>query len=197
MSEVAFRVSSRTTAEIAGVAHDFLQSVNAENLRGPEPLDLARVFEDVLPQRGIQLYPVDEGELPLSEGETRPGIDDSIEIWLRTPYFDALFSRSSKTRRARATGGHELGHASLHLRELRVLRSAPARLALQRAVRTDLRPFEDSEWQAWTFAEALLLPPATVKAMARVSARDLASSFDVSESFAASYLKRFKRLLVR
>ena len=61
--------------------------------------------------------------------------------------------------------------------------------------RTDLKPFRDPEWQAWTFALAFLMPVSVVRRMRHRCPSDLSDAFQVSEELATSFHKRFDGIL--
>lgn len=141
------------------------------------------------------VYPVSADELPDSEAETRAGEGRWLEIWMQVDFYDALFEPNSNTNRARSTLAHEIGHAVLHAVDVRTGRHRPHALALRRVRRSELEPFRDSEWQAHTFAGALLMPRPALRKLKLDNTRALAHEFQVSESFARSHLKRIKRVL--
>ena len=83
-------------------------------------------------------------DMPFKEGETIPGQN---KIRIREDVYNAACDGNG---RARFTVAHEIGHFLLH---------TPNSISLCRMEEdTKLRPFEDPEWQANTFASELLAP---------------------------------------
>jgi hypothetical protein len=195
MTEHGFAVSPRSTASIAEAAEEFLQRSAAEHLSSGCALDLGELVDHRLEREGIAVYPVSLDELPEAEAETRAGEGRWLEIWIRDEFYAALFERDSNTLRARSTLAHEIGHAVLHAAEVRRGRLRPHTLAMRRAPRHELKPYEDSEWQAHTFAGALLLPRPVLRKCDLSDPRALSVQFDVSEAFVRSHLRRVQRIL--
>lgn len=195
MTEHGYAVPPRSTKSIARAAEQFLKRCAPDYLDSGRPLDVAHLVDYGLQERRIMVYPVSANDLPDSEAETRAGEGGWLEIWMREEFYDALFEINVNTNRARSTLAHEIGHAVMHDADVRTGRHRPHVLALRRTPRSQLKPFEDSEWQAHTFAGALLMPrPALGKAdLGNVPA--LADQFMVSEAFVHSHLKRIKRVL--
>ncbi|WP_419161594.1 ImmA/IrrE family metallo-endopeptidase [Candidatus Palauibacter sp.] len=88
-----------------------------------------------------------------------------------------------------------MGHAVLHPREVKLGQEAPEALALQRASRQSLPAFRDSEWQAHTFAGAILVPVATLHTPSDRDTVRLADVYDVSVPLITSHLRRCRKLL--
>jgi Zn-dependent peptidase ImmA (M78 family) len=195
VKEHGYVVQSRTTEAIANAAEEFLRRRMPKNLEDAHALDLAHLVDYGLQSEGILVYPVSTEELPDAEAETRAGEGQWLEIWMREEFYEALFTRNSNTNRARSTLAHEIGHAILHESEVRTGCHQPHVLALRRTLRSNLKPFQDSEWQAHTFAGALLMPRPALRATMLSDIHPLAELFEVSESFASSHLKRIRRLL--
>lgn len=195
MREYGYRVRNRSTSDIALAAEDFLRRHAPDHLDGGGALDLVRLADHELQQAGVQVYPVHSDELPDAEAETRASDGRWIEILVREELYRALYEADANTNRARSTLAHEIGHAILHEPEVRAGRHLPAELALRRAPRNELKPYQDSEWQAHTFAGAVLIPR---PALRKVNAKDegaLAALFGVSEAFVRSHLRRIRRAL--
>ena len=195
MSEFGYAVKPRSTANIVSVAERWLSKMGAENLMDAVPLDLVRLVDRDLERVGITVYPVSEAELPGAEAETHVGPDGRLEIWMREPFYNSLFEPDHRTVRARSTLGHELGHCILHPNEVRLGRYAPRSLALQRASRENLPAYRDSEWQAHTFAGAILAPVSTIKTLDLREPAQLAEAFAVSVPLVESHLRRCRKLL--
>lgn len=106
--------------------------------------------------------------------------------------------------RARFSLPHEFGHVTLHAPELVRLSEIPhPRAALLRGQFDDLPPYRDAEWQANTFAGAMLVPAAGMKLLAEnlgtLSADLVREHFKVSHQCAQIrvevYRKRSAELL--
>ncbi|WP_419936856.1 ImmA/IrrE family metallo-endopeptidase [Candidatus Palauibacter sp.] len=170
-------------------------SLGSRNLTEPSPLDLTWLVDYGLAAAKIAVYAVPEAELPTAEAETRAGPGGWLDIWLRAAFYDSLFERNHRTLRARSTLAHEIGHAVLHPREVKLGQEAPEALSLQRAARQSLPAFRDSEWQAHTFAAAILVPLTTLRTLDGRDPSRLADVYDVSVPLVASHLRRCRELL--
>ena len=195
MNEHGYRVRARSSRQIAEVAEAFLRHIAPEHLQNEAALDLAGLVDHGLPQAGIYVYPVDDEELPRSEAETRAGASGAVDILMRQEFFDAVFTRTSNTNRARSTLAHEIGHAVLHADDIRAGRHQPEEFALRRARRSEIKTYEDAEWQAYMFAGVLLIPRPPLRSADLSNIGLLAHRFDVSEAFVASHLGRVRRIL--
>lgn len=195
MSEHGYRVRPRSAKGIARAAEQFLREHAPEHLAGGGPLDVATLVDHRLQNAGIMVYPVSPDDLPDAEAETRASEGRWVEIWMREEFYDALFQDGTNTNRARSTLAHEIGHAVLHKAEVRTGRELPAALALRRAPRSKLKPYEDSEWQAYMFAGALLMPRPALRQAPLNDQVQLAIQFGVSEAFVRSHLSRIRRVL--
>lgn len=194
MTEHGYRVQPRSTTEVARRAEAFLRRFAPDHLESGAALDMASLVDHGLHEAGIFVYGVEDGDLPDAEAETRATAGPWIDILMRDEFYRALFELNSNTVRARSTLAHEIGHAILHEEEVRTGRHLPHLLALRRAPRRDLRPFEDSEWQAHTFAGALLIPRPVLRTVDH-DITCLADRFTVSEPFVESHLRRIARAL--
>lgn len=189
--EDCVRVPPMGTSQIETIAEAFLAELAPQALQAPQPLDLTRMIDDQLDARGIVVYPASDAELGDREGATRPS--DPIEVLLLDRLWTALFHGGKAESRARSTLAHELGHVVLHVPSIRrSLRYAPRGFTLNRAERGEVRPFEDSEWQAHTFAGAILMPVTTMRMVHNATLHSLAAAYNVSEAFVRSRLRRLK-----
>lgn len=195
MMEHGYQVRPLSMRRIAAAAEELLQRCAPDHLTGHAALDVADLVDYRLEREGIVVYPVQPEELPDSEAETRPTDTRWIAILMREGFYSALFEPSSSTNRARSTLAHEIGHALLHRDYLRRGHHQPKTLALRRAPRSRLRPFEDSEWQAHAFSGAFLMPRPALRRVPLADTGALAARFGVSESFVRSHLKRIQRAL--
>jgi hypothetical protein len=155
-------VRARSRAVIEARAELSLSKVAPQCLVDPQPTPVTWMFDTVLPRRGVWTASVEE----LAPG--LEGITDCVgkEVKLAPHVYDGMDQGNG---RCRFSGAHELGHVVLHADEL----AARAGVLLVNggdvllARRSDLKPFLDPEWQANTYAGALLMPAAMVrKAMA-------------------------------
>ncbi|MCH4247574.1 MAG: ImmA/IrrE family metallo-endopeptidase [Acinetobacter populi] len=112
-----------------------------------QSIDLSRELEHKLHLLGVLFDVLEVEEMPDVEALTNP---DAMTIILRADTYDALCNIADpKHRRARFTVAHEIGHLILHEG------FALARGAIMH------KHYEDSEWQADTFAAELLMPTAS------------------------------------
>lgn len=195
MIQHGYSVRPRSTAAIAAIAEQFIRECCPDHLTAAKPLDIAHLVDYGLERKRIVVYPVGIEDLPDAEAETRAGSSGWLEILMREEFYDALFEKNSRTVRARSTLGHEIGHAVLHERELRTGRAQPHVLAMKRALRSDLPAYRDSEWQAFVFAGALLIPRPALRLVGWADTYAVADRFEVSESLVRSHLKRINSIL--
>jgi hypothetical protein len=195
MTEYGYRVAPRSTRDIAEVAEALLRVVAPGHLDGGSALDLASLADGGLEQLGIMVYPAGESDLIDAEAVTLDPGTGGLDIEMRMNFFDALFVMSSDTLRARSTFAHEIGHALLHESDVRAGRHRPHELSLRRAARANLRPFEDSEWQAHAFAGSLLVPVPALRLCGDRRPEAVAERFDVSDKFARSHLRRVRNMI--
>ena len=130
-------------------------------------MTLQSAYEDMT----LDIVPVDE--MPFKEGETLPG-QNTIRI-----REDVYYAACNGDGRARFTIAHEIGHFMLHTPDAIVL--------CRMEVGQKLKPYEDPEWQANTFASELLMPPYLIVGMTK---RDVMREFGVSEKAAMVALKK-------
>ena len=140
MTGSVFRVSPRSTDDIAATAQSIRTQLGVEN----EPyFNVIGLLEDLLYQEWdqIRFEVCDYAEMEGAEGHTCP---QGTFIALREDvYRDACRGDG----RARFTVAHELGHLVLHTNQ-----------PLRRATHGELKPYLSSEWQADMFAAQLLMP---------------------------------------
>jgi hypothetical protein len=195
IGEEVFRMPPVSTAAIEIFAEEALKELQPECLQSPHSVDVRRLVDTVLPELGIFVSPASYDEMGQQYGATDPTGHEQggIEILLREDVWDNLAIGGALARLPRATVAHEIGHALIHVPVVRRrLRSPHAKHLLAREDRSQMKPFEDPEWQAWTFAGCLLMPRRTLTAMARITPWDVASIYQVSESFAQSHLRRLR-----
>lgn len=159
---------------------------NTFNLNEP-CVDLIRFLEFDLSRAGIVYDIVSGDEIGDDEAHAYP---DSGVIRIREDIYDALIRND---RRARFTVAHEIGHIALHS-------GVPLRWvgASQKNVSRTHAFFEDSEWQADTFAAEFLMPVNFIRERCR-TAVEIAELFCVSLDAALIRLSslRAERLVAR
>jgi hypothetical protein len=99
--------------------------------------------------------------------------------------------------RARFSLAHEIGHAILHPAELVRLSHIPhSRAALFRAVLPEHPVYRDTEWQANSFASALLMPAKALVQLereGRLSSIVIQAQFQVSQQAAVIRLEQYHK----
>jgi Zn-dependent peptidase ImmA (M78 family) len=113
-----------------------------------------------------------------------------------------IFAEDDQTRRfGRSTTAHESGHCFLHMKLDAFHRSLLTVGAGMKRERSDLKPYEDPEWQAWSFAGALTMPQDLVLQMINQYGQGenlllaMVNRFDVNYSWARARLSDLKRML--
>ena len=191
--ELVFAMPAIATRTLESFGDALLEQVSPEMLERPRPLDVLRLVDDVFPEYGIHVYPVDPAHLGDMEGATDPDGDEEIDIHLRADTWDQLLHGGRRAHRARATVMHEFSHAALHVPIIRRRRLTPnAPLLLARVSSSTLKPYQNPEWQAWTLAGCLLMPRAAIRKLRDRSPRNVGRVFEVSEDFARAHLQRLK-----
>jgi len=114
-------------------------------------INMVSLIEFILPKLlpGFSYEVIDESEMGIDEARTYP---DKQLIYIRADIYNAV---TNGDRRAQFTLAHELGHLVMHS-NLGKLRSY-ARNSQEHKI------YEDSEWQADTFAAEFLMPYEFVK----------------------------------
>lgn len=187
-------VSPKSTESIIAVAEWTLGALQPTALVQPEQVDVLGLVEHRLPKEGVHFVPASRDELPDSEAETNISLRGDIEVLIREEQWHDLIGGGRQAHRARATACHELGHVVLHVPEHR--RKAATALYRRSPVRrTQVKPYRDPEWQAWTFALAFLMPVRVVRGMGARTPAEMSEVFGVSETLATTHLKRFERFL--
>jgi hypothetical protein len=108
--------------------------------------------------------------------------------------------RLVEINRARFTLGHELGHALLHVGELVSMGRIPhhQQVAAHLARRAPHEFHEDTEWQANSFASALLMPAGLLAAIERDIGRlepdEVQRRFGVSATAARTRITNYQKL---
>lgn len=168
-----FKVSPRSSAEIAKAA------AGVRSLFGlTGPTFNAEAVLESLSNYGVTLDVVDDDDPDLPRGVEACWLPDTVTLVLRQSVYDGACSREP---RALFTVAHELGHLALGHRR-----------AFNRGT-GQCRVFEDSEWQANTFAGEFLMPLALIKKYGAYDTAKLASIFGVSTQAAETRLSKLKK----
>ena len=133
-----------STAAIEEVGRCFLEQLMPDVLKEPQPLDVARLSDEVLPQYGIHTIPVSVEELGDRAGATDPKGNGDVNILVSEEVWDDLLEPAPHCYYARSTICHEVGHAVLHVPTLR--RQMLLTTGLNRVKRRRLKAYEDPEW---------------------------------------------------
>ncbi len=138
-------------------------------------LDIVKIYDFVLPQIDVTVDVCTEEELGENHGMTYP---DTGVIKIR----EDVYRRAGEGKgRDRFTLSHEIGHLILH-----------TGIALARGPDpSDHKPYEDSEWQANTFAAEFLMPVEHVCATRSIA--EVAKRFGVSCDAARTRLEKLKQ----
>ncbi|MHB1952324.1 MAG: ImmA/IrrE family metallo-endopeptidase [Sulfobacillus sp.] len=187
-------VNPLSVAAIEELGRCFLDQLAPEMLVKPQPLDVLGLADTRLQKFGIHVYPASREEIGNRDGATNPKGDGEVSILVAEEVWETLESAIPKCYYARSTVCHEIGHAILHVPVLR--RRLLLNDALARTQRVRLRAYEDPEWQAWTFAGAILIPSATLRMLQAqqgpLTPELVSSTFEVSAGMAQSHLARLK-----
>jgi hypothetical protein len=161
-------VTGRSRKHIESLAHDVVHRYDLSLLSEPRPFPIADFLEFWFPsQYGIVLRFLD---LPApTEAVLTPGSENgSPPTLIMTPgVYEAMLDGDG---RARFTAAHEIGHGVLHAKEITHEIAHRRVEGLYR--RSDIRAFENPEWQANAFAAALLMPTAAVKVLVAMHGRE-------------------------
>lgn len=187
-------VNPLSTAALEEVGRCFLEQLAPGTLTGPQALDVLSLVDLILPKFGIHVYPATRAELGDRDGATDPGGEEEVTILVSEEEWDALEGSAPRSHHARTTVCHEIGHAILHVPVLR--RRLLLTDALARIKRQQLPAYMDPEWQAWTFAGAILMPSMTLRMLqskgGRLVPEVVGAVYEVSSSMAARHLRRLK-----
>lgn len=171
MAHPGFFVPPRSKKEIYGLAGK-VRGVLKPLTSSAGYVDLKSALEwmrELLP--GFDFESIEAAEMGADHGRTWP---DRCLIHLREDVYDGMCRGSGRDR---FTTGHELGHLFLH-----------RGVAFARALDANAKAYYNSEWQANTFASALLID--------EVQLRQCETLEEVMERFGVSYdaaRVRFKR----
>ncbi|WP_114864029.1 ImmA/IrrE family metallo-endopeptidase [Comamonas sp. AG1104] len=161
MGHPGFIVPPRRKEDICKLATS-VRGVFGQLISGEGKLPIGVVYEllpDLLP--GFEMEVKEPWEMGEDHGQTYP---DKRRIYLRRDVYDGMCMGRGRDR---FTGAHELGHLFLH-----------TRIGFARAMTSSTKIYCNSEWQANTFASALLID--------EVHLKDCRSLEEVMERFGVS-----------
>jgi len=184
------------TSALEELGRLFLEQFAPETLTGPCPLNVIDLADTQLGKFGIHVSPASREELGNRAGATNPRGDTEIDILVAEGVWEQLESPPPQCYYARSTVCHEVGHAIVHVPVLR--RKLLVNEVFARVQRAKLKAFEDPEWQAWTFAGAILMPSTTLRQLhvqhGTLNPELVSSVYEVSTQMAASHLRKLRWL---
>ncbi|MBY0314421.1 MAG: ImmA/IrrE family metallo-endopeptidase [Bdellovibrionales bacterium] len=179
-------VRGMSHAQIEKEASEFLQLVAPECLSDPRPTPMLEIFENKMDLLGFRVV---VGKNVKGLG----GVTDVTNRFIEIPL--ATYNQLEKgVPRARFTIAHECGHAKIHGKQAQMGTFASSE-NIQFARRSELRPFEDPEWQADTFAAAVLMPWQTMRMLyerGEMNVQTVMSVFQVSQAAASRRVMRLQ-----
>lgn len=183
---------SRDLIECRAVS--LLQELQPTALIGSEPTDIEKIFEFYVPDR----YGIETGYTDLSGlGSGILGYTDAMQ---KVSFVDSTLSDSRNLptqRRFRATVGHECFHCMKHVSVLNRFSSlcrGDLHSDLFRRERTEIKPYNDPEWQAWEYSMSILMPKNVIIKYLNsgYGIEDFAEIFDVNPAFVRVRLSKLK-----
>ncbi len=190
-----YPVLPKTKADLEATALNVLAEFDPEHLREPKPLNVVRLIDNFLMQKYDWSLDVRE-DLPsdilgLSNPQTKT-IVVSEQTYNSVQMGDG---------RSRFTCCHEFSHVELHRTQMRfrMVTMNANDDSLMRTDRTNLRAFEDPEWQADYLAGALLMPrPIVLKMMQQFRTfeeliNEMTERFQVSRSAAEMRVQKMPK----
>lgn len=161
--------------DIEGLTNRIRRLMGLRSAKFPVAEFLEIVFPKLCPEFYLEIH---ESKVM---GSRHGAVDPASKVlMLREDVYDGMID---EVGRDRFTVVHETGHALLH-----------SRVTLNR-VREKPKPYECPEWQANTFASALLMPEDHVRSMRSV--REMAAVFGVSLDAAEVRLRKLNMRLPR
>jgi len=171
------------------------------NFQPDEAIDALRLFESL---DDIQIEPTSGKPIPLGYGVVELTDSEGYVKYDRDKHIIEVLG-SEETygwlEQRHPRGGyfvaHELGHCMLHADQLLRLAKMPtADQAAFHRLKTEHKPYEDTEWQANAFASALLMPAVGLVALEKehglISVADIVERFGVSSEAAGYRLELFE-----
>lgn len=173
------RVPPMSRKELADISRTAREALGIGDETKP---DLVRIIEHNLGRLGL-VYDYRDPDDPKMQGVEALSWPDAGELWITEDLLDSLERGEG---RPRFTLAHEIAHLLLH-------HDMPVHNGLARgnASRTH-KAYEDSEWQADTFAAELLMPVALVRQYCTDEA-DIQRVFAVSMSAAIARANNMSR----
>ncbi len=176
-----YKVPPQSTNDIRGMAHEFKSILGVSGARFP----VIKIIEILAAQGFIDLEIVEDLE---AEGITTLEASSSGDlipvIKLQEDVYGNACKNNISGRRARFTIAHELGHVVLHSNALRSLHRETDRTG-------EHKTYEDSEWQADTFASELLMDNRYIEK--GDTEADIVERFGVSPTAARVKLEKLNR----
>jgi hypothetical protein len=176
-------VKGLSCAQIEKEASQFLELLAPECLKNPGPTPVLEIFENKME---LLNFTVLIGKNIKGLG----GLTDVTHRIIELPC--STYKKLEKgDPQARFTAAHEFGHAQLHGKD-QALGTFPFRDHITFAYRSRIRAFEDPEWQANSFAAAILMP---IKTMRVLHDQGNLTSNCVMEIFKVSWPAANRRIL--
>lgn len=194
MNQPVMRADRMSRADIENASLKVLKDFCPDAAERLLPLDIERLFEQYLPKR----FGVATRYSDLSFGIH--GMTDP-EKMLSIVSVSLVEADDAGTRRfGRSTIGHEIGHAVLHAQQFKRKRleakfyNDEDHSGQQLFRQSDLRPFENPEWQAWEFCKSLFLPKHLISDAFNngESVQQIAEKVDLNPKFIEVRLKNLK-----
>lgn len=178
------KVPGLSRMQIEQSALEFLMVVAPECLETPMPVPVRKIFEDML-----DIY-----DYKAMVGKNIKGLEGITNVTSRVVTLNlATYNRLEKDDpRARFTCAHEFGHMILH-GQYQISHSAQS-TDVMFARRSQLKAYEDPEWQSDTFGAALLMPYPMMKLLFKngeMEVDNVMQTFQVSRTAA---MKRITKL---
>ena len=164
------RVPPRSTSGIRSITKSARSLFAVDTPR----VDVVRLLEHTLHELGVQYEYCSAAEMNGDEGLTYP---NTGVVMIREDVAEAAYQEEG---RARFTIIHEIGHLVLH-------QGVP----FARTQASNHKIYEDSEWQADTFAAEFLMPVEAV-VLCR-SVEEVMQTFGVSRAAAESRLRKLRK----
>lgn len=172
-SQIVPLVPGRSYAQIEKEAMSFLSLVSPQSLLQPGPVPILEIFENKMDAFHFQVL----------IGKNIQGLGGFTDVTRRFIQISSATYRHLEKGdpQAKFTVAHEFGHMRLHAQHTKGL-FAP---------RSQLRPFEDPEWQANAFSAAILMPYPTMK---RLFEEDRMSVEETREIYQVSWAAAQRRV---
>ena len=188
MSRRLVPAQPRSKKDIEFIALEIIRTFQPSVLTNDEPFDVVRFFECYMEDRTGVKYDYRE----LQNGIYGYTDTEKMECVISTN----LVENSLQEKFCRSTMAHEVGHVIMHVKDYRhkraLLKFIHEKGHQLRAYREDkIITYKNPEWQAWSFASAILMPSSvfTLAANDGYGIRDLSERFNVNPAFVRSRLK--------